>query len=541
MKRAVLTALISVYICLGSAEAGVVTLVWDPNSESDLAGYLLSYGTASGQYTTTIDVGEVTSYIFSEPDATRRYYLALRAYNTAGRISPFSNEVVTTPASLPLTVTGISANKMSPQPAGATISFAATASGGTTPYQFKWWILNGSTSTVGRQWSTSNTFSWTPTSPSTTYRVRVWARNASSTADQPDNPGAVLDMAFVITAATNLAPTVNAGADKTITLPSAATLAGTVSDDGKPVPPGTLSVSWIKLSGPGTVGFSAPNSANTSATFSAAGVYVLRLTASDGALSRSDDVTVTVNTASSNLAPTVSAGADKTITLPSSVTLTGTASDDGKPTPPGRLTYSWARVSGPGTVIFSASTALTTSGSFSASGTYVLRLTASDSALSRSDDVTVTVNAASGSGTGLTAQYFNDNGTGGHFTTLIATRTDPYVLFNWGTSAPGSRATPDHFSVRWTGQVLAPTSGTYRFATKSDDGVRLWVNGQLVINNWTEHNPTVNTSPAITLTAGVRYNIRLEFYERVNSALIQLRWTPPGQPESIIPKAQLFP
>ena len=48
----------------------------------------------------------------------------------------------------------------------------------------------------------------------------------------------------------------------------------------------------------------------------------------------------------------------------------------------------------------------------------------------------------------------------------------------------------------------------------SDDGIRLWVNGQLVINNWTDHAATTNTSAAISLTAGVRYTITLEFYEK---------------------------
>ena len=240
MARAVLTALILAHLSVISADAAIVTLAWDPNTEPDLGGYFISYGTASGQYTNTIDVGNVTSYLFSEPDPTRRYYIALRAYNEAGHLSQYSNEVVTTPASLPLTVTGISANKTSPQPTGTTITFAAIASGGTTPHQFKWWIVNGTSSTVGRQWSTSNSFAWTPTSPSSNYRIRVWARNASSTADQADNSGAILDMTFVITTATNLAPTVSAGADKTITLPSSVTLTGTGSDDGKPNPPGTL-------------------------------------------------------------------------------------------------------------------------------------------------------------------------------------------------------------------------------------------------------------------------------------------------------------
>ncbi len=91
----------------------------------------------------------------------------------------------------------------------------------------------------------------------------------------------------------NTAPTVNAGADQSVTLPNAATLAGTAGDDGLPAG-STLTVLWSQVSGPGTTTFTAPTSASTSATFSVAGTYVLQLTASDGTLSTSDTVAVTV-------------------------------------------------------------------------------------------------------------------------------------------------------------------------------------------------------------------------------------------------------
>ena len=81
------------------------------------------------------------------------------------------------------------------------------------------------------------------------------------------------------------------------------------------------------MSGPGTVTFSAPSAAVTNATFSLAGSYVLRLTASDGALTTSDDVIVTVSAA--NQAPLVNAGADQLLAFPNAATLTGTATDDG--------------------------------------------------------------------------------------------------------------------------------------------------------------------------------------------------------------------
>ena len=191
----------------------------------------------------------------------------------------------------------------------------------------------------------------------------------------------------------NQAPTVNAGADQTITLPNAATLSGTVSDDGLPNPPAALTTIWSKVSGPGTVTFGNANSLNTTADFSTVGTYVLRLTADDGALTATDDVTISaVNQPPTNQAPTVDAGADQTITLPSSANLSGTATDDGLPNPPASLTTTWSKVSGPGTVTFGNINSLNTTANFSASGSYVLRLTADDSLLTTNDDVIITVN-----------------------------------------------------------------------------------------------------------------------------------------------------
>ena len=194
---------------------------------------------------------------------------------------------------------------------------------------------------------------------------------------------------------TNQTPVVNAGPDQTITLPSSANLNGTVTDDGLPNPPGTVTSTWSEVSGPGTVTFGDASAVDTTASFSATGSYVLKLQASDSVLSSSDTATVTVNPTSQNQPPTVNAGQDQTVILPNSATLSGTAGDDGLPNPPGALTTTWSQFSGPGTVTFGDASSPSTTASFSASGTYVLRLTADDSALQSSDDLTVTVNSAS--------------------------------------------------------------------------------------------------------------------------------------------------
>lgn len=188
----------------------------------------------------------------------------------------------------------------------------------------------------------------------------------------------------------NQAPVVSAGSDQSVTLPASAILSGSVSDDGLPNPPGFTTVTWSKASGPGTVTFGDAHAVGTEASFSAAGTYVLRLTATDSDLTVSDNVTVVVNPAApTNTAPSVYAGADQEVLLPASASLSGLVSDDGLPNPPGTTTVTWSVVSGPGTVTFADPNALATTAGFSLEGTYVLRLTATDSALSASDDVTV--------------------------------------------------------------------------------------------------------------------------------------------------------
>ena len=102
----------------------------------------------------------------------------------------------------------------------------------------------------------------------------------------------------VTTVSGNLPPTFDAGPNQTVGLFDNAVLDGTVSDDGMPIPPGTLITTWSKSSGPGTVAFVFPNAVDTTATFSGAGSYEIQLAADDGELTRTDTVAITVTAAS---------------------------------------------------------------------------------------------------------------------------------------------------------------------------------------------------------------------------------------------------
>ena len=101
--------------------------------------------------------------------------------------------------------------------------------------------------------------------------------------------------------------------------------------------------------------------------------------------------------------------------------------------------------------------------------------------------------------------------------------------------------TDERLPVRWSGELLAPSSGAFRFQTVSDDGVRLYVNGQRIINNWTLHSATTNTSNSINLVAGRKYTIRMEYYEQGGSAVAKLLWRLPGSSTyQTIPRQSLY-
>jgi hypothetical protein len=208
-----------------------------------------------------------------------------------------------------------------------------------------------------------------------------------------DDGGAHLvsdEVSITVIPAGNQPPSVDAGLDQEITLPADAILDGTVTDDGLPDPPATVTYSWSKLSGPGLVTFADSSAVDTTASFSIEGPYVLRLIAYDGSLSNFDDVLVTVNPVG-NLPPVVNAGADQTITKGQDANLNGTVTDDGLPDPPGAYTTVWSKVSGPGVVTFGDKDVEDTTASFSVVGTYVLRLTADDSEAANFDDITINV------------------------------------------------------------------------------------------------------------------------------------------------------
>ena len=145
-------------------------------------------------------------------------------------------------------------------------------------------------------------------------------------------------------------------------------------------------------------------------------------------------------------------------------------------------------------------------------------------------------------GTGLLARYFG----GMSFNTFINQRIDANVAFAWG-AGNNPVGGIDAFTVLWTGQVLAPETGNYVFHTMSDDGIYLWVNGVLVEDFWTDHGPTNQATANIAMTAGVKYNIQMAFYENGGGSEVHLRWKIPSSACAsyaacpYVPQVNLFP
>jgi len=125
----------------------------------------------------------------------------------------------------------------------------------------------------------------------------------------------------------------------------------------------------------------------------------------------------------------------------------------------------------------------------------------------------------------LSAQFYNNMTLSGP---PVATRTDPNVDFNWNGQSPNTGVNATQWSARWTGTIVPPATGTYTFSLTSDDGSRLFVNGQQVIDNWRDQASHTVTA-AVTLTAGQAAQIEVRYYQNGGLSNVTLGWEPPGQ------------
>ncbi len=140
-----------------------------------------------------------------------------------------------------------------------------------------------------------------------------------------------------------------------------------------------------------------------------------------------------------------------------------------------------------------------------------------------------------GGGDGLLGTYYN----GLAFEGSSFPRIDGPIAFDWHANAPMPEIGTDHFSSHWTGQIEPRFNGDYVFVLDADDGVRMWLDGTLVIDDWTTGSGKT-TSTNLALANDRRYDIRIEYFENTGDANIRLQWQFETLPSETVPQSQLY-
>jgi len=145
----------------------------------------------------------------------------------------------------------------------------------------------------------------------------------------------------------------------------------------------------------------------------------------------------------------------------------------------------------------------------------------------------------SSDGTGLRAEYFSNTPPGASFPSVATESTlEPIINFDWGTGSPAGISN-DLFKARFSGYVQSLDSGAYTIYATADDGIRVWVNNQLLIDAWIDQG-AAEYSATVTLGACTKNAIRIEYYENTGKAVCKLEWSGPLFPRQVIPVSQLF-
>jgi len=305
------------------AQAAQVTLAWDPNTELDLAGYKIYYGFETGNYSYSIDVGDITSYTISGIEENRAIYLAATAYDVNGNESEYSEQVVFKAENQPpvadagpdqIVNEGVSVNLSginSSDPEGGILSYFWDQTGGST-------VVLSDSEAAQPIFTTPNV---SQDGESLTFRLTVTDDNGLSSEDY-----CTVNVSWV-----NIPPTADAGPDVTVNEGEEVVLDGFGSSDPDD---GIVAYLWEQTGGPGVeilnptdiqASFIAPylTSGDVSLTF--------KLTVQDSGGLIADDTCV-VNVTWTNAPPTADAGQDQTVCEGDTVTLDGSSSwdpDDG--------------------------------------------------------------------------------------------------------------------------------------------------------------------------------------------------------------------
>lgn len=215
-----------------------------------------------------------------------------------------------------------------------------------------------------------------------------------------------------------------------------------------------------------------------------------------------------------------------TIMVGESVTFSGTGTDpENDP-----LTFLWDFDGGAGNSTLEDPGAVT----FNTAGFYTISFTVTDS-LSLADPTPDSRVIKVIPTNGLLGEYYDN----ADLSDRVLERFDPNIDFTtWAAGSPDPGIGPDTFSVRWTGKLLVDFNETYTFNATTDDGVRLWIDGHLVIDYW--QTGGISIDGIMDLTTG-KHDLKLEFFEDTGEAFVQLYWSSPSTQSAIIPNVNLFP
>ncbi len=465
-------------------------------------------GTTNQQVTWTVapaGVGSISSAgVYTAPPTTPSQQTIIVKATSAADPTKIASAAISFTASV-----GVSVNPVSTSlTAGQTQQFTANITG-TTNQQVTWSVLSGGPGTI---------------SPSGLYAA----------------PSSITSQQTVTVAATSVAdPTKTATGTITLTpsgiflTPQTASLSGGQTQQFTPSISGTTNqqVTWTVLAGgAGTIStsglYTAPASITTQQT-----VTVQATSAADMTKTAIASITLTPTVGISVSPQTVSLSAGQTKQF--TPTLTGTTNQQ----------VTWTVLSG-GAGTISTSGLYTAPASITTQQTVTIRATsAADAAKSATATITLTPPAApacDAPSTGaFTGCYFNDTtlGTTGG---LAFSRVDPQINFNWNNNAPGGNLGLYNYSVRWQGYFTF-AAAPYTFTLSTDDGSRLYVDGNLVIDDWSVH-PSTAISHTYTVTAG-SHLIELDYFQAGGGATANLSWVnsqPPPAPSCGAPNTNAF-
>ena len=129
---------------------------------------------------------------------------------------------------------------------------------------------------------------------------------------------------------------------------------------------------------------------------------------------------------------------------------------------------------------------------------------------------------------GLKGEYY----TGTNFDRKVFTRIDPQLNFNWRDRSPAPGLPESYYSIRWTGKLLAPATGQYTFSARVDDGIRIWIGNQKIMDSW-QLNDSKGIVVSVGLMAGQYYDLRVDYFNDMLEGEIELYWQRPNQKNPI--------